>query len=89
MLVSRQKVCLVNFHSCVRNRVLREQPLLEQRPTFPGNASTQAVRCWADETLQWEMDSRFELAVRKPTKLISLPVMHLIVGLEERGSFVR
>lgn len=35
------------------------------------------------------MDSRFELAIRKPTKLISLPHMHLIVGLEERGSFVR
>ncbi|CAM9322343.1 unnamed protein product, partial [Hapterophycus canaliculatus] len=52
------------------------------------NTHSQAVRCWADETLQWEVDSRFELAVRKPTKLISLPNMHLIVGLEERGSFV-
>ncbi|CAM9149637.1 unnamed protein product, partial [Ectocarpus sp. 13 AM-2016] len=52
------------------------------------NTHSQAVRCWADETLQWEVDSNFELAVRKPTKLISLPLMHLVVGLEERGSYV-
>eukprot|EP00903_Cladosiphon_okamuranus_P013127 g12243.t1 len=52
------------------------------------NTHSQAVRCWADETLQWEMDSRFELAIRKPTRLVSLPLMHVIVGLEERGSFV-
>lgn len=39
--------------------------------------------------MRWELDSHFELAVRKPTKLISLPLMHLVVGLEERGNFVR
>ncbi|CBJ32836.1 conserved unknown protein [Ectocarpus siliculosus] len=26
------------------------------------NTHSQAVRCWADETLQWEVDSNFELA---------------------------
>lgn len=65
------------------------KPTLSKLSTAPGNGSIQAVRCWADETLQWEMDSCFELAVRKPTKLISLPLMHLVVGLEERGGFVR
>lgn len=39
--------------------------------------------------MQWRLDAYFELAVRKPTKLISLPLMRLVVGLEERGSFVR
>lgn len=58
-------------------------------PAFVINYLGQAVRCWADETLRWELDSHFELAVRKPTKLISLPLMRLVVGLEERGNFVR
>lgn len=66
-----------------------EQAQPKKRSAYPGNGPIQAVRCWADETLQWEMDSSFELGIRKPTKLISLPLMHLIVGLEERGSFVR
>lgn len=60
---------------------------LSHQPTCP--VSTKAVRCWADETLRWELDSSIELAIRKPAKLISLPLMHLIVGVEERSSFVR
>lgn len=47
------------------------------------------MRCWADEVLQWELDSHFEMAIRKPTKLVRLPLIHLLVGLEEYASVVR
>lgn len=65
------------------------QPTKTPTSSIHGDLSRQAVHCWADETLEWSVDSRVELAIRKPAKLISLPLMHLIAGLEERGSYVR
>ncbi|CAM9704881.1 unnamed protein product, partial [Sphacelaria rigidula] len=52
------------------------------------NTHSEAVRCWADETLQWTHDTRFDLSVRKPARILSCPLMHHIVSFEEHGSVV-